>query len=138
MRLHGDPWQVGEEVLDPGLSPFQIVPRAHRMKEDIPFYPRTVGSSASSRQVCWRQASFRQTLAVPPPAEKTEYLCQCMPTLTGFTYRGLPCLAIALAKAGHPISSRPPINSGSSTCRSRILHSGAYTTHCSGCDKPPR
>jgi hypothetical protein len=28
-------------------------------------------------------------------------------TLTGFTYRGLPCHAIALATAGHPISSRP-------------------------------
>jgi hypothetical protein len=36
---------------------------------------------------------------------------------TGQAYRGLPCLAVALAKAGQPISSRP--------CR-------AYTNHFSG------
>ena len=41
MDIHGE---MGEEGLDLGLSVFQIVPRAHLMKEDIAFYPRTVAT----------------------------------------------------------------------------------------------
>ena len=41
------------------------------------------------------------------PLPSTNTFVNILKTLTGFTYRELPCHAIALATAGHPISSRP-------------------------------
>jgi len=61
MEIHGE---MGEEGLNPSLSVFQIVPRAHLMKQDIPFYPRTI-------------APFGTDGVVAAPHGATHFIQQC-------------------------------------------------------------
>ena len=60
MEIHGE---MGEEGLDPGLTLFQIVPGAHLVKQDIPFYPRTI-------------ATFGTDGVVPAPHGATHFIQQ--------------------------------------------------------------